>query len=172
MKDCFPEADRGERMFGYREHVKECLMKEYKCDLTNSGRQALSIGLVCSASVFFAKDTHTHTHTHTYWFALWDIERNSPTHCSWGSWAACHFSGLASGRLESLVVSSGLNYSCLVSACWENWTVAAGSCLVSACLEDWSTAAESYLVFAMGLNCCPRSSSLPQRTIAEHSHLS
>jgi hypothetical protein len=33
---------------------------------------------------------------------------------------ACHFSSLASGQLASLVVSSELNYSCLVSACQEN----------------------------------------------------
>jgi hypothetical protein len=35
------------------------------------------------------------------------------------------------------LVSSELSYSCLVSACWKDWTVAAGLCLVSACLEDW-----------------------------------
>jgi hypothetical protein len=28
-KDCFPEADTGERMFGYRRHVKGRLMKQY-----------------------------------------------------------------------------------------------------------------------------------------------
>jgi len=83
---------------------------------------------------------------------------------------ACRFSGLSSGRLESLVVSSGLNYSCLVSACLGDWAAAAGSCLVSACLEDWFVAAESYLVFAMGLNCCPRSSNSHQRTTADRVH--
>ena len=77
--------------------------------------------------------------------------------------AACRFHGLALGHLVSIVVSSGLNYSCLVSACWKDWTVAAGSCVVSACLEDWSAAAESSLVFATGLNCWQRrSSSLPK----------
>ena len=28
VKDCFPEADTGERMFGYSRHVKGPLMKE------------------------------------------------------------------------------------------------------------------------------------------------
>ena len=49
MKDCFPEADTGERMFGYSKHVKGHLMKEYKYDPIDSGGQALSFGLVCSA---------------------------------------------------------------------------------------------------------------------------
>jgi hypothetical protein len=31
-------------------------MEEYKHDPTDSGRRALSIGLVCSASLFFIKD--------------------------------------------------------------------------------------------------------------------
>jgi hypothetical protein len=44
MKDCFPEADTGERMFGYSRQVKELLMKEHKYDPTDSGRQALSFG--------------------------------------------------------------------------------------------------------------------------------
>jgi hypothetical protein len=57
--------------------------------------------------------------------------------------AAGHFHHLALGQLASLVVSSGLHYSCWVSACWKDWTVAAGLCLVSACLKDWSAAAES-----------------------------
>ena len=52
----------------------------------------------------------------------------------------------------------------------QDWTTAASSGLVSACWEDWSAAAESYLVFAMGLNCCPRRLSSPQRTIAEQVH--
>jgi hypothetical protein len=33
-------------------------MKEGVYDTTDSGGRALSIGLVCSASLFFAKDTH------------------------------------------------------------------------------------------------------------------
>jgi hypothetical protein len=66
MKDYFPEADTGERMFGYRRHVKGGLMKEYKYDPTDSGRQALSFGLVCSASIFFTKDMHHWFTLHTY----------------------------------------------------------------------------------------------------------
>jgi hypothetical protein len=37
MKDYFPKADMGERMFGYSKHIKGCLMKEYKYDPTDSG---------------------------------------------------------------------------------------------------------------------------------------
>lgn len=33
-KTYFPEADTGERMFGYSGHVKGCLMRECKCGLT------------------------------------------------------------------------------------------------------------------------------------------
>jgi hypothetical protein len=33
-------------------------MKEYKYDPTDNGGQALSIGLVGSASLFFTNDTH------------------------------------------------------------------------------------------------------------------
>ena len=62
----FPEADTGERMFGYSKHVKGHLMKEYKYDPTDSGKQALSIGLVCSALLFLAK-------THMHWFTLHSI---------------------------------------------------------------------------------------------------
>jgi hypothetical protein len=38
MKDCFPEADTGERMFGYSRYMKGLLMKEYKYDPMDSGR--------------------------------------------------------------------------------------------------------------------------------------
>jgi hypothetical protein len=58
MKNIFPEADTGERMFGYSKHVNECLMKEHNYDITDSGRQGLSIGLVCLASLFFANSMH------------------------------------------------------------------------------------------------------------------
>jgi hypothetical protein len=55
MKDYLPEVDTGERVFGYSRHVKGLLMKEYKYYPTESGRWALSFGLVCSASLSFAK---------------------------------------------------------------------------------------------------------------------
>ena len=57
MKDCLPEADTGKRIFGYSSFMKEHFMKEYKFDPTDSARCALSFVLVCSASLFFAKDT-------------------------------------------------------------------------------------------------------------------
>jgi hypothetical protein len=56
MKECFPEADTGKRMFCYNRYMKGHVMKEYKYDPTDSG--SLSIGLVCFASLFFTKDTH------------------------------------------------------------------------------------------------------------------
>jgi hypothetical protein len=58
VKECFSKADTGERMCGYSRHVKGLLMKEYKYDPTDSGRGALSLCLVYSTSLFFAKDTH------------------------------------------------------------------------------------------------------------------
>ena len=58
MKDCFPEADTGERMCGYNKYVKGCLMEMYKYDPTDSGSRALSLGLDCSVSLFLAKDKH------------------------------------------------------------------------------------------------------------------
>jgi hypothetical protein len=62
VKKCFPEADTGGRIFGYSKHVKGHLMKEYKYDPTDSGRQASSIGLVFSASLFFSNDMHVLVH--------------------------------------------------------------------------------------------------------------
>ena len=55
MKGCFPEADTGERMFGYSRHVEGLLMEEYKYDPTDSEGQALSFDLVCSALLFIDK---------------------------------------------------------------------------------------------------------------------
>jgi hypothetical protein len=82
---------------------------------TDSGRRALSFGLVCPASLFFIM-------THMYRFVLVmllistcgnaTIERNLPKNCCEVPVVGCHFSGLASGWLASLAVSSGLNYSC------------------------------------------------------------
>ena len=58
MKECFPEADTGEKMFGYSKHRKWPRIKECKFDLTDSGRCVLTIRLVCSASLFIPKDSH------------------------------------------------------------------------------------------------------------------
>jgi hypothetical protein len=41
-----------ERMFGYSKHMKGPVMKEYKSYPTDSWGGALSLGLVCSASLF------------------------------------------------------------------------------------------------------------------------
>jgi hypothetical protein len=58
VKERFPEADTGEGMFWYSRHMKGLLMKEYTNDPTDSGTTALSIGLVCSSSIFFTNDMH------------------------------------------------------------------------------------------------------------------
>jgi hypothetical protein len=56
VKEYFPEADTDEKMFGYSKHVKGLLMREYKYDPTDSGRQALV--WFAPSCYFFAKDTH------------------------------------------------------------------------------------------------------------------
>ena len=56
MKKCFPGVDTDERMLCYGRHVKGHMMKEYKYDSTDSGRESWSIGLLCSTSVFFTND--------------------------------------------------------------------------------------------------------------------
>jgi len=48
----------GERMFGYSRHVKGPVVREYKHDPRDSGRGALSLGLVGSALLFFSNNTH------------------------------------------------------------------------------------------------------------------
>ena len=58
VKGCLAKADTGETVFEYSRHVKGHLMKEYKYDPRDCGRQALSIGLVCSASLFFANNSN------------------------------------------------------------------------------------------------------------------
>jgi hypothetical protein len=57
MKDCFPEADTGERMVGYSRHGKGHSKKEYQSDPTDSGEQALTIGLL-RPELFFTNYTH------------------------------------------------------------------------------------------------------------------
>lgn len=108
MKDCFPGADTRERMFGYSKHAKGLLMKEYKYDSTDSGRGALSLGLVCSASLFFAKDTNVLVQL----VIMPPLRETCPRTAREVTGAACHFSSLASGQLARMVVSSGLNYNC------------------------------------------------------------
>jgi hypothetical protein len=161
MKDCFPEADTGEKCLDIANTWKDTGWRSLnKYDHTYGGRQALSIGLVCSPLLFFAKNTHACVWlTKHCWAQLVitpPLRETCPRIACEGLMAACCFCGIASGWLVSLAVSSGMNYSCLVSACWKDWTVAAGLCLVSACLEDWSAAADLCFVFAMRLNCCPR----------------
>ena len=161
MKVCFSEGDTGERMFGYSRHLKTQMMQKYKYDLTDSGRQAVSFGLVFSLS-------HSLLKMHMYWFILYSVERNSRKICSQGYSAPCNISILASGCLAILMVSSGLNYSFLVSACWKDWNVDAGSCLVFACLDHPSAAAKSYLVFAYGYcTATQKYQAHPQRNMAE-----
>ena len=108
MEDCFPEADTGERMFAYSKYVKGHLVGEYKYDPTDSGRGALSLGLVCSASLFFAKDTNVLVQL----VIMPPLRETCPRTAREVTGAACSFSSLASGQLARMVVSSGLNYNC------------------------------------------------------------
>lgn len=65
-KGCFAGVHRGrdallehtgEGMLCYSKHMKRPVMKEYKYDPVDSGREALSLSLVCSTSQFFPKDS-------------------------------------------------------------------------------------------------------------------
>ena len=62
-------------------------MKEDRYDLTDCGRCALSIGLLCSASLFFAN-------TRLFWFALCSVKLNLWQRCHW---AASEVPAAASG---------------------------------------------------------------------------
>ena len=85
------------------------MRKEYKCDPTDSGRLALSLGLVCPLLYYSLK-------TGTFWFALYkhcwpqlvisQSLKDSPKKCLWS------FCGLASGLLDISALFSGLNNSC------------------------------------------------------------
>jgi len=126
--------------------------------------------LVCSTSPFFSKDTAC---IGSPYIALLSstcdkaaMERSSPKNCSWGSCSSLSLLWPDLRTVSSMVVSSRVKYSCLVSACWKERTVAAGFCWLSTCLEDWSAAAESCFVCVLGLNCCPRRESSIQRTTA------
>ena len=120
VKECFPEVETGERMFWYIKHVKGPMMKEYIYDPTGSGQQALSFGLVCSTSLFFNKDTHVLVRL-TWWcwvqlVVMSPLREARPRTAPEVPATDCSSCGLALGWLVILVVSSGLNYSCLVSA--------------------------------------------------------
>ena len=147
MKDSFFEADTGERMFWYSEHVKGPGMKEYKYDPIDSGRWARSLGLVCSALLFFSKDTHVLVCLTLHCWATFVVipERNSTKKFSWGS------GGFLLLLRESLV-SSGLNYSCwfICGVCLPRGQPLSHSLYL---LWDWTAAKED--------------PACPQRTIAE-----
>jgi hypothetical protein len=96
------------------------------------------------------------------------LRETHPRTASEVSAAAFLFSGLASDQLASLVVSSGLNYSCwfvpgvclprgLDSGCQFLCCICLHRGLVCSCWDH------TYLVFAMGLQCWERRSSLPPR---------
>ena len=128
-------------IFGYSRCVKGFLLMEYNYDPAYSGRQALSFGLVCSVSLFFARDTQLLVHLiYLVVLNLWyiTIEKNSPK-------SSCSI---------LLLLRSQANW----KACWllKYWTIFSGLCLVLACLEEWYEIANSYLVSAMGLKFSPK----------------
>jgi hypothetical protein len=121
--------------------------------LSESGRQALSIGLVSSTSLFTI-DMHVLVLL-IHWEKLdkqllirflWQLAASeaSPQAGWWALWC-----------------------SCLVSACWKDWTVAVGSYLVSACLEDWSTLLSHTWCLLGDWTAEKEDLVCPQRTIAE-----
>ena len=135
------------------------VQKEYKYDPTDSG--SLSIGLLCSAPLFFANDMHVLVHLTLQCWALLVVTTLEET-CQRmsGEVPAALAPSAASSQLESLGVSSGLNCSC--------WSVC------SVCPENWTAAADSYLVFATGLNCWYLDNedwTLRQRTISKQVYL-
>jgi hypothetical protein len=168
LKGCLAKVNTRKAVFLKQTQVKGCfdIADTWKDSWWRINMTPQTVGDKHWALIWFALPHYSLLTTHVYWFALHSIvELNLWYHCHWEELtqelfmqflpvAICLFCSLSSGHLANLVVSSGLHYSCLVSACWKDWMVAAGSCLVSACLEDWSGAAGSYLVFATGLNCC------------------
>jgi hypothetical protein len=92
-------------MFAYSRQVKGRLMKEYKCDPTDSERGALSIGLVF---FFFFLPCYSSLQLPLR-EALSRTAREVPS-------AVWCFHGLTSGWLANLTVPSGLNCSCC--SCW------------------------------------------------------
>ena len=55
-KECFPEADTGERMLSYRQHVKGWVMMENKSDPTDSRNRIT--GLIFSTLLSFSNYRH------------------------------------------------------------------------------------------------------------------
>ena len=142
MKDCFPVADTGERRFGYSKYTKRPVIKHYKYDPTDSGRWALSIGLVCSVSLFFAKDSHVLAHLTPCCWAQHMVSlplRDSPKNCSWGS---CSILPPPRPRLRPVGERGGFfrielqllpGIPLLKGLDCSFWSI-----LWSPCLEDWS----------------------------------
>ena len=83
--ECFPEVDTGERMFLSSKHMKGPMTKDHKWP--HSERQALSIGLICFTSLFFANNRYVLVRlTERCWSPLVVTpERNSSKNCSQGS---------------------------------------------------------------------------------------
>jgi hypothetical protein len=75
VKDCFPEVNIGERMFGDGRHMKGCLMK-YKYDLHRQWEAGTELwfGLFCIGSPYIVLLSSACDKATT--------ERNSPKNCS------------------------------------------------------------------------------------------
>jgi len=120
VKGCLAKANMGKAVFLQQTQVKGPLMKECKYDPTGTGR-VLSIDLVCSALIFFTKDTHALVRFTLRCCAqrlvILPLRETRPRTAHEVLARAWRFSGLTSGWLVNLAVSSGLNYLCLVSAC-------------------------------------------------------
>jgi hypothetical protein len=163
VKGFCAKANRWKTVFLKQTQVKGCLhiadmWKDSWWRSTNTTPQTVGEeywALACSVLLFFAKDTHVLVCLTQCWLAqlviTLSLREILPKIVQEVPVAAC-----GCRQVGKPGVSSGLNYSCLVSACWKDWTAAAVLCLVSACLEDWSAAAKLCLAYATGLICCPR----------------
>ena len=112
-------------------------MKEYNCDLTHSGRRALSIGLVSSPLLFFANDVHV------FLFTLHSVVK-------FNLWSCLHWEKPAEEeplvRFLQQLADSLASPQASWWAWWflQDWTTAAGLCLVSACWLFFSTASAGW----------------------------
>jgi hypothetical protein len=124
VKGCLAKADRWKNVFLKQIQVKGCfaIANMWKDSWWRSinmtpqtGRCALSIGLVCSTSLLFTNNLHVLVDlTQHCWVPLVtpSLRETRPRIAHEVPVSACRFCSLVSGQLESLAVSLGLKYSC------------------------------------------------------------
>lgn len=148
------------KMFGYSKHMKAALIKEYKYDPTDSWRKVLSLGLLCSTSLFFTNNTHI------------------LVSLTWPCWTKLVITPLFEKLAQELLwrLLRQLAASSEALQFLQYWTLAASVCLPKgldcSCQfflvylpRDLSAVAKSYLVFSKWT--AVKEGSYPQMTIAE-----